>query len=717
MAIRHRHGRHRGCRPWHRTRPATPAGDRPGSRCPARRSCWCGPCSRSTYPQTFSWGHADERDLVDPGHQLTSVRAGVPRRVRSGRLRRRLGRARRNRARHVGAARRRVRIPCRRSRRDAGAGRRAVRLRRRPRRRTARSGHRRLPSSGSASSTTATLRWYHAEAWPRPTSPVMATLAGGDWHSASWSRSSPASSGHGLPGADAAPLYETSGGGGGVTQIVSPLVDIRSRLTNRSTTELFRVRADAESYWRSSALPEFDGTTWGLPERELQSVDGALDRSGGVDVREPPTDHDRSVRRHPGSGRSRSLPGLTAEGHQFGSPRPQHWSRVGDDLADRRHDRHRLGLTRTRSAAAGCATSDAAPDPIHTSCARRPPRRGRGRPHVQVTAGATSTYDAALQLQAWFRGRVRVQPRGATRSRQLGDRELPGAIVSATANSSPARTPPCCERSAFPHACRRRVHVGRPPRRRGVLGARPKCPRLARGVVRRHRLGRRSSRPRAEALRTHESYTGLAPQQDTSAGADEIEEATDAAPLPTAAAGPIDPDGRTEHPGLRRPRQATRRRRAAGGTAADGAADVPRCGSSCSSLLGAALAAPGAVRFVRRRRRTRSVDEQLADAWQRATSAVIGRRRSGAALGHPDRDRSQHRAPLPAGHAADGIARRRRDRGDLSRRRERRIRRRRARTERAPSATVGNWAKQIDRAATESLDWPRSGPAVLHPWR
>uniref|UniRef100_UPI002618328D DUF3488 domain-containing protein n=1 Tax=Ilumatobacter sp. TaxID=1967498 RepID=UPI002618328D len=53
-----------------------------------------------------------------------------------------------------------------------------------------------------------------------------------------------------IPGADADPLYETRGRGGGVTNVISPLVDIRSRLTNRSNVELFRVNADAEAYWR-----------------------------------------------------------------------------------------------------------------------------------------------------------------------------------------------------------------------------------------------------------------------------------------------------------------------------------------------------------------------------------------------------------------------------------------------------------------------------------
>ncbi|MGB0113279.1 MAG: transglutaminaseTgpA domain-containing protein, partial [Ilumatobacteraceae bacterium] len=63
-----------------------------------------------------------------------------------------------------------------------------------------------------------------------------------------------------LPGATADALYETHGRGGGVTEVVSPLVDIRSRLTNRSDAELFQVQANIESYWRSATLSDFDGT-------------------------------------------------------------------------------------------------------------------------------------------------------------------------------------------------------------------------------------------------------------------------------------------------------------------------------------------------------------------------------------------------------------------------------------------------------------------------
>ena len=77
-----------------------------------------------------------------------------------------------------------------------------------------------------------------------------------------------------LPGAQAEPLYETRGRGGGVTEVLSPLVDIRSRLTNRGDVELFRVDADAPAYWRATTLPEFDGRTFRLPTRALERVEG-----------------------------------------------------------------------------------------------------------------------------------------------------------------------------------------------------------------------------------------------------------------------------------------------------------------------------------------------------------------------------------------------------------------------------------------------------------
>ena len=83
------------------------------------------------------------------------------------------------------------------------------------------------------------LRWYHAEPDRRPGGTSVrrwpVALAFGVTIAVAAGFAGPR-----LPGADAAPLYETSGGGGNVTQVISPLVDIQSRLTNQSTAELFR---------------------------------------------------------------------------------------------------------------------------------------------------------------------------------------------------------------------------------------------------------------------------------------------------------------------------------------------------------------------------------------------------------------------------------------------------------------------------------------------
>jgi transglutaminase-like putative cysteine protease len=68
-----------------------------------------------------------------------------------------------------------------------------------------------------------------------------------------------------LPGAQATPLVELrgTGGGGDTSRItVSPLVDIKARLTSNPVTELFTVRSPIPAYWRLTALEEFDGRIW-----------------------------------------------------------------------------------------------------------------------------------------------------------------------------------------------------------------------------------------------------------------------------------------------------------------------------------------------------------------------------------------------------------------------------------------------------------------------
>ncbi len=71
-----------------------------------------------------------------------------------------------------------------------------------------------------------------------------------------------------VPGANSEPLLETRGVGNGDSSALSPLVDIRSRLTNQRDVEMITVQASAESYWRATTLADFDGEIWRAPDRD-----------------------------------------------------------------------------------------------------------------------------------------------------------------------------------------------------------------------------------------------------------------------------------------------------------------------------------------------------------------------------------------------------------------------------------------------------------------
>jgi transglutaminase-like putative cysteine protease len=79
-----------------------------------------------------------------------------------------------------------------------------------------------------------------------------------------------------LPGAGAKALLDTRNRDGGVTELVSPLVDIRSRLVNRGNVELFTVFTDTPRYLGLTSLAEFDGTTWSQLPEDLRPAQGTL---------------------------------------------------------------------------------------------------------------------------------------------------------------------------------------------------------------------------------------------------------------------------------------------------------------------------------------------------------------------------------------------------------------------------------------------------------
>jgi transglutaminase-like putative cysteine protease len=67
-----------------------------------------------------------------------------------------------------------------------------------------------------------------------------------------------------VPGAGSSALvpWRASDRDSGTRLTVSPLVDIRARIVDQADTEVFTVRADERSYWRLTALDEFDGRIW-----------------------------------------------------------------------------------------------------------------------------------------------------------------------------------------------------------------------------------------------------------------------------------------------------------------------------------------------------------------------------------------------------------------------------------------------------------------------
>ena len=68
-----------------------------------------------------------------------------------------------------------------------------------------------------------------------------------------------------LPGAAAEALLDWRGdgpGGKGRRTTISPLVDIRGRLVDQSSTEVFAVRTQQRAYWRLTSLDTFDGRIW-----------------------------------------------------------------------------------------------------------------------------------------------------------------------------------------------------------------------------------------------------------------------------------------------------------------------------------------------------------------------------------------------------------------------------------------------------------------------
>ncbi|MEL6892623.1 MAG: DUF3488 and transglutaminase-like domain-containing protein [Actinomycetota bacterium] len=213
-----------------------------------------------------------------------------------------------------------------------------------------------------------------------------------------------------IPGAGAEAIYDTTNGtGGGRTTVLSPLVDIRSRLTNRSDTELFVVESTADAYWRSSTLAEFDGRRWELPERPLRSTGDPLGSSpeGSVEIRQRITVTSLGGALVPAAADPIQASPVDRDGADLRyNPDSSTLVQTGDELAS--GDAFEIVSAAPRFAAEQLrtATSTDAGDPIYLELPDSFPQLARDTA-AEITAGAATPYDVALTLQQWMRTEFR----------------------------------------------------------------------------------------------------------------------------------------------------------------------------------------------------------------------------------------------------------------------------------------------------------------------
>jgi transglutaminase-like putative cysteine protease len=92
-----------------------------------------------------------------------------------------------------------------------------------------------------------------------------------------------------LPGAEAGPAgavidWQNMNDDDDETRVVvSPMVDLRTRLVEQPNVELFTVRSNESAYWRLTSLDEFDGTIW-RSSYGTNDADGSLPAAVDTDI-------------------------------------------------------------------------------------------------------------------------------------------------------------------------------------------------------------------------------------------------------------------------------------------------------------------------------------------------------------------------------------------------------------------------------------------------
>ncbi len=212
-----------------------------------------------------------------------------------------------------------------------------------------------------------------------------------------------------VPGATSEPLLDTRGGGDSDRSALSPLVDIRSRLTNQRDLEMIVVTATEESYWRATTLAEFDGRIWRTPERDLEAPPATAERT------DPTIRQQVRIVGLAGSYVPAAPDAIAASGsvplrydHASSSA-----SSANDDLTPGDVFEFTSAPPRFSPESLTAATSFDPGDAMYFELPDDFPEEAAALAS-EITADATSTYEAALALQNWFKAEftysLQVQP-------------------------------------------------------------------------------------------------------------------------------------------------------------------------------------------------------------------------------------------------------------------------------------------------------------------
>ena len=295
-----------------------------------------------------------------------------------------------------------------------------------------------------------------------------------------------------LPGAGAKALLNTRNRDADVTEVVSPLVDIRSRIVNRGNVELFTVDTSTPRYLALASLGSFDGTRWSTLGEDVRPADGVL---GTIPI-VGETITDQITVSKLGGQLAPAAPTATAATWQGdrnllwadqsgalyvdGGLQPGYTYQVTSVDNDPSPDQLRA------------ATVSSAPNPVYYDLPKSLPKEIRDLAQ-EVTADATTPYDQAIALQNWFRTQFQYSltvQRGHSNDAMINFLSIRKGYCEQFSGTFAAMA----RALGLPTRRDGRLHPGQQGLRRLVPRRRPARARLGRGLVRRLRLG---------ALRSH----------------------------------------------------------------------------------------------------------------------------------------------------------------------------------------------------------------------